>query len=378
MKTAVLLSGGVDSSVALNRLVREGHQVTAYYLKIWLEDETAYLGSCPWEEDLSYAEAVCQQARVPLRLVSLQREYYDRVVSYALEELKAGRTPSPDLFCNARIKFGAFYDKVDDSFDRVATGHYARTAPVGAGGAENGTAGTALLRAPDPVKDQTYFLSHLSQEQVSRLAFPIGDLHKREVRELAEAWDLPNKARPDSQGICFLGKIKYNDFVGHYLGKKPGPILDIDSGKILGQHQGYWFHTIGQRSGLGLGNGPWYVVRKDRDCNIVYVRHQSAAAGSGVAPGAGAGSGAADPTEGGHVFLAQDPSWIRRPAQPGETGLTCKLRHGPDLIPCGLEDSPAGLRVRLARPDRGLAPGQFCVFYQGEECLGSGRIELPV
>lgn len=353
MKIAVLLSGGVDSSVALRLLQEEGHRdITAYYLKIWLEDELAYLGSCPWEEDLAYAQGVCDQAGVPLKVLNLQTEYFQRVVNYTLEELKAGRTPSPDIFCNQRVKFGAFWEKVQESYDRVATGHYART------GVAEGQA--SLLRAPDPVKDQTYFLSHLSQEQVSKILFPIGSLMKKEVRERAADWDLPNKNRPDSQGICFLGKIKYNDFVKHYLGEKSGPIIEKETGKLLGMHKGFWFHTIGQRSGLGLSGGPWYVTKKDCDCNIVYVSHQEHQEN-------------ADRKD----FLAVNLTWIRRPVLEGESGLTCKLRHGPDLIPCRVSyHAPDRLRVHLERPDRGIAPGQFSVFYQGEECLGSGRIEL--
>ena len=353
MKTAVLLSGGVDSSVALRLLQEEGGQeITAYYLKIWLEDELSYLGSCPWEEDLAYAQGVCDQAGVTLKVLNLQTEYFERVVSYTLEELKAGRTPSPDIFCNQRVKFGAFWEKVHEHYDRVATGHYAQVGLV------DGRA--ALLRAPDPVKDQTYFLSHLSQQQVSKIVFPLGHLMKKEVREKAKAWDLPNKDRPDSQGICFLGKIKYNDFVKHYLGEKPGPIMEKETGKLLGTHKGFWFHTIGQRSGLGLSGGPWFVVKKDCDCNIVYVSHQEN-----------------QESVNRRDFRAVNLTWIRRAMEDGESGLVCKLRHGPDLIPCSAEYTPEGsLNVILDRPDKGIAPGQFVVFYQGEECLGSGRIEV--
>ncbi|HUX22167.1 MAG TPA: tRNA 2-thiouridine(34) synthase MnmA, partial [Spirochaetia bacterium] len=256
MNIAVLLSGGVDSSVSL-RLLRERSDanITAFYLKVWLEDEVRYLGDCPWEEDLAFARAVCEEAEVPLEVVSLQREYFDRVVQYALDELKEGRTPSPDIFCNQRIKFGVFYDEIGSGFDKVATGHYSKIAE------RDGL--YRLDRAPDPVKDQSYFLSHLSQAQLARALFPIGSMHKREVRKLAESYDLPNKNRKDSQGICFLGKIRYPEFIRHYLGERPGKILERESGRVLGEHQGYWFHTIGQRQGLGLGNGPWYVVGKE-------------------------------------------------------------------------------------------------------------------
>jgi len=350
MKTAVLLSGGVDSSVALYRLLEEGRKgVTAYYLKIWLEDELAGLGDCPWDEDLGYARAVCEAAGVELKVVPLQTEYYERVVDYALRELKVGHTPSPDIFCNQRIKFGAFFDKVGAEVDRVASGHY--------GVVDRSGEAARLLRSPDPVKDQTYFLSHLSQRQVAQVEFPIGGLHKKEVRELAQRYDLANQARPDSQGICFLGKIKYNDFVKHYLGEKPGAIVERETGKRLGEHQGYWFHTIGQRSGLRLGNGPWFVVGKDVDANTVFVSHQ----------------------EHRHEqlrreFTAGELTWIHREPREGET-LTCKLRHGPELLPCEVTPSGEGrLSVKLSNGDPGIAPGQFSVFYSGEECLGAGMI----
>ncbi len=200
MKIAVLLSGGVDSSVALRLVKQAGHRdIAAFYLKIWLEDELAYLGNCPWEEDLKYTRAVCEQAGVPLNVVSLQTEYQERVVSAAVEELRAGRTPSPDIWCNQRIKFGLFCEKIDPGFDKIVSGHYAQVE-------ERGVL-RLLKRSPDPVKDQTYFLCALNQKQLGRLWFPIGHLRKDGVRRLAREYDLPNRDRKDSQGICFLGKI---------------------------------------------------------------------------------------------------------------------------------------------------------------------------
>ncbi len=350
MKTAVLLSGGVDSSVALYRLLEAGRRdVTAYYLKIWLEDELAGLGDCPWDEDLGYARAVCDAAGVPLKVVPLQAEYYERVVEYALRELRAGHTPSPDIFCNQRIKFGAFYDRAGEDVDRVASGHY--------GVVDRSSNVARLLRSPDPVKDQTYFLSHLSQSQIAKIEFPIGGLYKTDVRELAHRYGLANQSRPDSQGICFLGKIKYNDFVRHYLGEKRGAIVERETGKVLGEHKGYWFHTIGQRSGLGLGNGPWFVVDKDVDANAVFVSHHEHRKEQVR-------------TE----FVVGDLTWIHRQPHRGEA-LTCKLRHGPELIGCTITPAEAGrMAVRLDRGDAGIAPGQFSVFYSGDECLGAGMI----
>lgn len=350
MKIALLLSGGVDSSVALRCLQEEGYtDITAYYLKIWLEDELSFLGECPWEEDLSYARRVCEQAKVPLKVLPLQQDYYDRVVSYTLEELKKGRTPSPDIFCNQRIKFGAFFDKVNEEFDKVATGHY--------GMVEEREGLFYLRRSPDPVKDQSYFLSHLSQKQVSKILFPIGGRMKEEVRALAEKYDLPNKERKDSQGICFLGKIKYSDFIKHYLGEREGEIREKESGAVLGSHKGFWFYTIGQRQGLGLSNGPWYVVGKDLEENVVYVS-----------------SSLNIPDQKRRRFTVCEPNWISR--KPRGERLSLKLRHGPRLNECSIRWlAPDRLEVTMDEGDKGVAPGQFAVFYEGDICLGGARIE---
>ncbi|RPI61060.1 MAG: tRNA 2-thiouridine(34) synthase MnmA, partial [Ignavibacteriales bacterium] len=263
MKVAVLLSGGVDSSVALRLLKDEGFDVTAFYLKIWLQDEFSFLGDCPWEEDLEFARAVCKQADVPLEIINMQNEYWDSVVSYTISEIKEGRTPNPDMFCNRLIKFGQFINKIDESFDKVASGHYAKI--------ENINKKYILKTSPDPIKDQTYFLAYLTQHQLSRALFPIGTYKKKQIRELAHNYNLPNMVRKDSQGICFLGKIKFSDFIKHHLGELEGEIIDIDMNKVMGKHNGFYFYTIGQRSGLRLGGGPWYVVNKDVEKNIVYI-----------------------------------------------------------------------------------------------------------
>lgn len=350
MKIAVLLSGGVDSSVALARLHEQGHELTAYYLKIWLEDELSFLGDCPWEQDLAYARKVCTQLGVPLEVVPLQEAYRDRIVSYTIAEVKAGRTPSPDVLCNTRIKFGAFLDAIDDTYDKVASGHYAQVLQGDDGQWQ-------LRRAPDPVKDQTYFLSHLSQEQLSRILFPIGDLTKAKVRELAQRYDLPTKDRKDSQGICFLGKISFAQFIEHYLGTQSGDIVEEESGEILGQHNGFWFHTIGQRKGLGLSGGPWFVVSKDTHANRVYVsRHYYA------------------PDKKRDQFVIRDINWMCG-QRPDKQELHVKVRHGPELQPATLTYHDDGsATVQLAAHDQGLAPGQFAVLYDGQVCLGCGVI----
>lgn len=351
MRYAALVSGGVDSAVALHHIARAAPgQVTAYYLKIWLEDELAFLGSCPWEEDLHHARRVCAAAGVPLEVVPLQDEYYQRVVSYTLAELRAGRTPSPDIFCNQRIKFGAFIDAIEGAADRIVTGHYA---------AIKGEDPVRLLMAPDPVKDQTYFLSHLSQEQLRRAEFPLGTYTKAQVRERARELNLSNQDRPDSQGICFLGKIRYRDFVRHYLGERTGPVVEHETGRHLGVHDGAWFYTIGQRQGLGLGNGPWYVTERDVESNVVRVSHSSRV-----------GDRMRDTFQIGPVSVTADPPdrWSNA------AGLKLKVRHGPDLIACTLQESERGYTVRMERPDRGVAPGQYAVFYNPPECLGAAMI----
>lgn len=263
MKIAVLVSGGVDSSVALKLLKDQGHDITAFYIKIWLEDELSFLGDCPWQEDLSYVTQVCQKLNVPLQIISLQKEYWEQVVTYTINEVKAGRTPNPDVLCNSRIKFGVFYESIDASFQKIATGHYAQV---------KSTNGESILQmSPDELKDQTYFLAHLNQEQLSKCIFPIGHLQKKEVRKLAMEFDLPNQSRKDSQGICFLGKIKFKEFVKAHLGIKIGDIVEFETNKVLSKHEGYWFYTIGQRQGIGLAGGPWFVVAKNIELNIVYI-----------------------------------------------------------------------------------------------------------
>jgi tRNA-5-taurinomethyluridine 2-sulfurtransferase len=350
MKTAVLLSGGVDSSVALHLARQAGsHELTAFYLKIWLEEELAFLGDCPWEEDLNYARAVCEQAGVPLEIVSLQTEYQERVVAHALAELKRGRTPSPDILCNQWIKFGLFFDKIDASFATVVSGHYAQV--------EQRNSTHHLKRSPDAVKDQTYFLHRLEQHQLSRLWFPIGHLTKPAVRKLAREWNLPNRDRKDSQGICFLGKIAYPEFVRFHLGEKAGDIVEIETGKRLAAHKGVWFFTIGQRKGMGLGGGPWYVVKKDLASNTLYVSHSDHCLQHAR-----------------QQFTVGDVHWIS--GEPKTTTPLTKVRHTPHVEPCTIRFlDEKRWEVTLEHPDQGIAAGQSAVFYEGDVCLGGGVIE---
>ncbi len=348
MRIAMLISGGVDSSVALRLLEEAGHEVQAFYMKIWLEDELSFLGECPWEEDLSYVRAVCDASGVPLHVVPFQKEYWERVVAHTLAEVAAGRTPNPDMLCNSRIKFGAFLEAHGSGFDRVATGHYAQT--------QVREGKTWLTMSADHFKDQTYFLSQLSQTQVARALFPIGHLTKPEVRRLAEQYQLPNAERKDSQGICFLGKIAFDGFLEYHLGKRVGNIVDWKTGEKLGEHQGFWYYTIGQRQGIGLSGGPWYVVEKRPETNEIFVSNYYRS----------------DDLRRDR-FRVADISWIAGPPEGRSLGV--KIRHGEKLLPARLMlHRGGGATVRLSDPEPGIAPGQYAVFYDGEYCLGGGVI----
>ena len=361
MRIAMLISGGVDSSVSMRLLRDAGHEVSAFYLKIWLEDELSFLGECPWEEDLRYVRAVCEEADVSLSVVPFQQEYHERIVSYVIREVREGRTPNPDVYCNTLIKFGAFLERYGDDFDRVATGHYART-EMRDGQArlqQNCTHGgqARLLRSADPVKDQTYFLSRMTPEQVGKAMFPIGEYTKEEVRALAEQYDLPNAYRKDSQGICFLGTIPFDKFLEEKVGTREGEIVDAKTGETLGGHKGFWFYTIGQRRGLHLSGGPWYVTGKDMERNVVYV------------------SNAYRSRETARTELnVEGLTWIAG-APASDDKLSVKLRHGPEEHGCRLEIGADNRgRVILEEGDTGIAAGQIAVFYRGDECLGSGTI----
>ncbi|KAI4368617.1 hypothetical protein MLD38_017157 [Melastoma candidum] len=361
LRVAVLLSGGVDSSVALRLLRSAGHSCTAFYLKIWFqEDFENFWSECPWEDDLKYAKAVCEQIDVPLEVVHLTDEYWKNVVSYIIEEYRCGRTPNPDVLCNTRIKFGAFMDAISSmGYDYIASGHYAKVVhPL-----SNQFGNSVLELSEDMVKDQTYFLSHLSQMQLSRLLFPLGCIPKEEVRKLAAEFNLPNKDRKDSQGICFLGKIKFSEFVARHIGEMEGFILEAETGDYLGNHRGFWFYTIGQRQGLRLPGGPWYVVEKDTRNNVIFVsRHYFSL----------------DKRR--RVFRVGSLKWLSGSPPAHTDELRCKVRHGPGFYDCSLsldsfEDRKEDVAVvRILEDDQGLAAGQFTAFYQGRTCIGSGII----
>ncbi|KAK2641117.1 hypothetical protein Ddye_022880 [Dipteronia dyeriana] len=363
LKVAVLVSGGVDSSVALRLLHAAGHSCTAFYLKIWFqEDFENFWSECPWEDDLKYARAVCDQVDVPLEVVHLTDEYWKNVVSYIIEEYRCGRTPNPDVLCNTRIKFGAFMDAISSmEFDYIASGHYANVVHPNA--ADQMDKPSVLELSKDMVKDQTYFLSHLSQAQLKRLIFPLGSIPKDDVRKLAAKFDLPNKDRKDSQGICFLGKIKFSDFVARHIGEMEGIIVEAESGDFLGKHRGFWFYTIGQRQGLRLPGGPWYVVEKDVKNNVVFVSRNYYSFDKKR-----------------RLFRVGSLKWFSGLPSKEIGQLQCKVRHGPGFYNCSLtfehgEDGHEDIVVvHLSEDDQGLAAGQFAAFYQGRKCIGSGVI----
>jgi len=353
MEIASLLSGGVDSSVVVHMLKEAGYNPTLFYIKIGMDDDE--LLHCTSEEDIEMASLIAHRYGCKLEIVDLHQDYWDNVVDYTIQKVKQGLTPNPDVMCNKLIKFGVFEQRVGKYFDKTATGHYATTTEI------NGK--TYLSTAKDPVKDQTDFLAQINSLQVSKLMFPIGHLMKNEVRDIALAANLPSSKRPDSQGICFLGKVNYNDFIRRYLGEKEGPIVEFETGKILGKHKGYWFHTVGQRKGLGLSGGPWYVIKKDVDANIVW-----------------ASKGFDADAQYGREFGMRDFHFITENTW-GNTGedvdITFKIRHTPEFTKGKIIQTPDGYRIVSTEKLQGIAPGQFGVVYDADSkiCIGSGEIK---
>lgn len=348
---AVLLSGGVDSSVVLYELVRQGLCPNCFYIKIGPEETEEW--DCSSEEDLEMATAVSHKYGCRLEIVDCHREYWEQVTSYTINKVREGMTPNPDVMCNRLIKFGAFHEKRGHDYDLIATGHYAQT--------ETDDEGRKwLTTSPDPVKDQTDFLAQIYGWQLQKAWFPIGHMMKDEVRVIAEREHLVNARRKDSQGICFLGKINYNDYIRRYLGELPGDVIELETGKRIGQHRGHWFHTIGQRKGMGFGGGPWFVVKKDIAQNIIYVSH-------GYDP----------QTAYRQDFPIRDFHSINGQLPPEQ--VTLKIRHTPEFIPARLEQKGNDDYVVHAHsPIHGVAPGQFCVIYDEHHhrCYGSGEITL--
>ena len=352
MKIAALISGGVDSAVAVHRLLEDGHDIHLFYIRIGMDNGE---GDCSAEEDIEMCRFIAARYNLPFDVVSLHEEYWENVMEYALRTVKEGLTPNPDIMCNKMIKFGYFERRWGKDFDKTATGHYATTTQIGDK--------VWLSTAVDPVKDQTDFLAQISYDQLSHLMFPIGDLPKSKVREIAIETQKPNAYRKDSQGICFLGKINYNDFIRRHLGEKKGSIIEIETGRKLGEHNGYWFHTIGQRKGLGLSGGPWYVVKKNVHDNVVFVSN-----------------GYDCEKQYGKVlhldemhFITENP-WTEK-AESVE--ITFKNRHAPNFTPARLTRlSDSEYVIESTEKIQGIAPGQFGVIYDKNSklCYGSGII----
>lgn len=350
---ALLISGGVDSAVACRELVFNGYKPHLFYIAIGPEQD--FVGNdCKMEEDVDLCKLISKKYDLPFEVIPLHNEYWNGVMSYHVESLKAGRTPNPDLLCNQLIKFGSFEEKVGHKFDFTASGHYASIME------EDGK--RWLATAKDKNKDQTYFLAQLSDLQISKIMFPIGGYTKAEIREIARNEGFANAERKDSQGICFIARNHYRDFVGDMLGEMPGDFVDIQSGERLGRHKGHWFFTIGQRKGLGLAGGPWFVVKKDIENNIIYI------------------SKGYEPEE---VFSHEVlVSGLNFPTKHDllQDGLkvSFKIRHTPIFSHGIIHKVNNDILIESENKLHGVAPGQFAVIYDDDErkVLASGEIQL--
>jgi len=350
-KVIVGISGGVDSSVAALLLKQQGYDVTGIFMKNW--DDTDENGICTADQDFADAVKICNQLDIPYYSINFEKEYYDRVFSYFLDEYKKGRTPNPDIMCNKEIKFKAFLDfAMSLGADYIATGHYARVK-------KDQDGNTLMLRGVDTNKDQTYFLSQLSQDQIRRVMFPVGEITKPQVRKLAQEHKLATANKKDSTGICFIGERDFNEFLSNYLPAKPGNMVSVD-GEIMGKHQGLMFHTIGQRRGLGIGGlgEAWFVCGKNLEKNELIVCQGE---------------------DNEHLYsdklLASNFSTTMANMPEKEFECVAKFRYRQKDIPVKvkfLDDSH--IEVTYDRV-KAVTPGQACVLYDGELCIGSAIID---
>jgi tRNA-specific 2-thiouridylase len=353
MKVVVGMSGGVDSSVAALLLKREGHEVVGLFMKNWEdEDDDEY---CSTRQDLVDAAAAADVIGIDLEAVNFSAEYKDRVFAEFLREYSAGRTPNPDVLCNAEIKFKSFLDHAMRlGAEKIATGHYALV--------DFFEDRFRLLKGKDASKDQSYFLHRLSQEQLCRVVFPVGHLEKPEVRRIALQAGLPNHAKKDSTGICFIGERPFREFLNRYLPRAPGPIKTPE-GETLGLHIGLAFYTIGQRKGIGVGGTsgragePWYVAEKRLESNELIVVQ-----------------GHDHPLLMKKTLRAEDASWVSGHPPPGKS-FCAKTRYRQADAPCTLSKVlRSAIQVDFAAPQWAVTPGQSVVVYDGEACLGGGVI----
>ncbi len=350
------MSGGVDSSVAALLLLQQGYEVEGLFMKNW-EEEPGQEDNCAADEDLIDAQAVALKLGIRLHAVNFATEYWDHVFSYFLEEYQAGRTPNPDVMCNKEIKFKAFLDyALELGADYIATGHYVRNRFLPGDEVQ-------LLKGLDNNKDQSYFLYLLNQYQLSKALFPVGELEKPEVRRLAEQNGFRNAKKKDSTGICFIGERNFKNFLSQYLPAQPG-LMQTPEGKIIGEHQGLMYYTLGQRQGLGIGgtqsgnDEPWYVLEKDLDNNTLVV-----------------GQGHNHPLLFKSELTATQLHWISDKIPPTPFQCTAKTRYRQSDQTCTItviNDNQA--TVQFEQPQRAITPGQAVVFYQSEVCLGGGTI----
>lgn len=356
IKVIVGMSGGVDSSVSAYLLQQQGYQVEGLFMKNWEEDDSDEY--CSAATDLADAQAVCDKLGIKLHTVNFAAEYWDNVFELFLAEYKAGRTPNPDILCNKEIKFKAFLEFAAEDLgaNYIATGHYVRR--------DDSTGQARLLRGLDNNKDQSYFLYTLSHEQVAQSLFPVGDLEKPQVRAIAEQLGLATAKKKDSTGICFIGERKFREFLARYLPAQPGAIETVE-GKMIGEHQGLMYHTLGQRKGLRIGGlkdgdeNPWYVVDKDVERNVLVVAQ-----------------GHNHPRLYSDGLIAKQLHWVDRKERTKPFDCVVKTRYRQQDIPCHVEplDNDT-IKVTFTSPQAAVTPGQSAVFYLGEECLGGGIIE---
>lgn len=352
-KTVVVgMSGGVDSSVAALLLKQQGYRVIGLFMKNW--DEKDENGVCPATQDYEDVARVCEKIDIPFYSIEFIQEYWDKVFAEFLAGYKAGYTPNPDILCNREIKFELFLKKaLELGADFLATGHYCQNISIDG---EN-----RLVKGADPGKDQTYFVYTLGTDKLSKILFPIGHLQKSEVREIAKRHDLITHEKKDSTGICFIGERNFRNFLSQYLAAKPGPISNLE-GKIIGQHHGAAFYTLGQRKGLQIGGQgePWFVVGKDVTQNLLFV-----------------GQGPHHPALYSDALKAKEPYWVSNRGTPAlPFRCKAKARYRQIENECTLLEEKNGvLRIEFDKPQRALTPGQAVVFYLDEECLGGATID---